>query len=112
MVRRDLGADRNQAVLADAKLRDLALGFDLGDGEMPAFGLDHVLDLAGARAELQGDIAVLFMGAMRDDLTLAEPQHRDGHVRAGLGEDPRHPHLLCDHAGAHVIVLVRLSGTA
>src|SRR5207249_8615572 len=45
MIGRDLRADRNQAVVADAEFGDLALGLDLGDHETPALGLAHVLHL-------------------------------------------------------------------
>src|SRR5215211_3784439 len=110
MIRRDLGADRNHRVLADAELSDLALGLDFGDGEMAAFGLGHVLDLAAAGAELQRDVTVLVLGAMSDDLALAQSQHRDRHVLAGVSEDPRHPQLLCDHPGTHGVVLLVPSG--
>src|SRR6202043_1413059 len=36
MIRRDLGADRDQPVVVDAELGELALGLDLSDGEMAA----------------------------------------------------------------------------
>src|SRR5215472_605251 len=101
VVRRDLGADRDQRVVAHAKLGELALGLDLGDGEVAALGLRHVVDLAGAGAELERDVAVLLLGAMTEHLALGEAQHRDGHMLAGLGEDPRHPQLLCDHSRTH-----------
>src|SRR6202012_4768105 len=39
MVGLDLGADRDQRVLRHAEFRDLALRFDLGDGELAALGL-------------------------------------------------------------------------
>src|SRR4029079_18201928 len=57
MVGGDLGANRDDRIVADAKLRDRALGLDLGDGKTAALGLAHVLDLAGAGAELERDIA-------------------------------------------------------
>ena len=102
MVGGDLGADRDQRVVADAELGELALGLDLGDREVAALGLGDVrFTLRGAGAELQRDVAVLVLGAVRDDLAIAEPQHRHRHVLAGLGEDAGHPDLLCDHAGTH-----------
>ena len=48
MVRRDLGADRDHRVFADAKLGHLALRLDLRNREVAALGLGDVLDLAGA----------------------------------------------------------------
>ena len=101
MIGGDLGADRDQRIVADAELGELALGLDLGDGEAAALGLAHVLDLAGAGTELERDVAVLLLAAMRDDLALRKTQHGDGHMLAGLGEEAGHSHLLCDHTGAH-----------
>jgi hypothetical protein len=101
----DFRADRDHRVLADAEFRDLALRLDLGDGEIAALGLGDVLHLAAARSELQRDVAVLLFGTVADDLTIGEPQHRHRHVRAGLGEDPCHSDLLCDHTGTHESVL-------
>ena len=88
-------------VVADAEFGDLALGLDLGDREAAALGLAHVLHLAGAGAELQRDVAVLVLAAVRDDLALRKAEHRDRHVLAGLGEEAGHSDLLCDHSGAH-----------
>src|SRR5262245_55321522 len=101
VVGRDLGADRDQGILGHTEFGDLALGLDLGHGKVPALGLRNVLDLACAGAELQRHIAVLVLGAVRDHLALAEPQHRDRHVLARLHEQAGHPHLLCNHPGAH-----------
>ena len=83
MVGGDLGADRDQRVVIDAELGELALGLDLGDGEMAAVGLGRALHLARAGAELQRDVAVLLLGAVGDDLAIAQPQHRHRHVLAG-----------------------------
>ena len=101
MVGGDLGADRDHGVVADAELRELALRLDLGLGEMAALGLAHVAGAARAGAELQRHIAVLVLGAVADDLALRQAQHRDRHMLTGLGEDPGHADLLCDHSGAH-----------
>src|SRR5499426_1535337 len=101
MVGRDLGADRDQRIVADAELGDLALGLHLGHGKVPALRLRDVLDLARAGAELQRDVAVLVLGAMRDHLALGQPENRDRHVFAGVGEQAGHPHLLCNHPGTH-----------
>src|SRR6266542_1418366 len=101
MIGGDLGADRDQALLADAEFGELALGLDLGDREMPALGLAHVLDLAAAGSELERDVSALLLGTVRDDLAVRKPEHRDRDVLAGLGEHPGHSHLLCDHSGTH-----------
>ena len=97
----ELGADRDQRVIADAELDDLALGLDLGDGEMAALSLRDVLDLGQARPELHGDIAVLLDRAMSDDLAVIELQHGDRDMFAGIGEDAGHPDFLCNHTGTH-----------
>src|SRR5262249_36660151 len=89
----DLGAGRNHAVGADAELGKLALGFNLGDREIAALSLADVAHLAPTGAELQRHIAVLVRGAVADDLAFVEPQHRDRHMLAGLGEEARHAHL-------------------
>src|SRR5580693_1319343 len=104
MIGRDLGADRDQAVVVDPKLRELALGLDLGNGEMAAVGLGGALHLAAAGAELQRDIAVLVLGAVSDDLAIAEAEHRHRHMLTGLGEEAHHPDLLCEHSGTHVCI--------
>src|SRR5258705_150400 len=101
VIGRDLGADRNQLLLLDAEFGDLALGLDLGDRKMAALGLADIVDLARARAELNGDIAVLVLGAVRDDLAIGQAQHRHRHMLAGIGKDSGHPDLLCDHPGTH-----------
>ncbi len=91
------------AVSVDAEFGELALGLDLGDGEMAAVGLGRALNLARAGAELERDVAVLLLGAMSDDLAIGQPQHRHRHVFAALGEEPRHPDLLRDHPGTHFL---------
>src|SRR6476659_205643 len=48
VVRRDLGTDRDQVTLSHAELGELALGLDIGDGEMTAVRLGEILRLAGA----------------------------------------------------------------
>src|SRR5689334_4337306 len=101
MIGLNLGTDRDQRIFRHAKLGDLALGLNLGDRKLAAFGFRHVDGLARARSELQGDIAVLLGGAVTDDLAIAQLQHGHGDMFAGLGKDPRHPDLLCDHSGAH-----------
>src|SRR6478672_8842449 len=101
MVSLDFGADRDQRVLRHAEFRDLALGLDLGGGELAALGLRHVNGLARARAELQRHITVLLGRAVAQHLAVAQLQHGHRDVFAGLRKDPRHPDLLCDHSGAH-----------
>src|SRR3954470_14627610 len=102
MVGRDLGADRDHRVIADAEFGDGALGLHLCHREAAALGLAHVLHLAGAGTELQRDITIFFLAAMCHDLALRKTQHGDGHMLSGLCEEAGHSHLLCDHTGAHV----------
>src|SRR5204863_2401820 len=64
MIGGDFGADRDQGVFIDPEFGKLALGLDLGDGEMTTIGLGRALHLAQTRAKLQRDIAVLVFGAM------------------------------------------------
>src|SRR6516165_6820639 len=97
----DLGADRNERIGIDAEFGKLTLGLDLGDREIAAIGLGRPLHFAHAGAELQRHVAVLLFGAMTDDLTIAEPQHRHRHMLAGLGEEAGHPDFLCEHPGTH-----------
>src|SRR4051812_40036920 len=42
MIGGDLGADRDQRILGDTELRELALGLDLDLGERAAVGLAHI----------------------------------------------------------------------
>src|SRR5215204_1908661 len=101
MVRLDFGADRDQRVLRHAEFRDLALGLDLGDGELAALRLRHVNGLAGAGAELQRNVTVLLGRAVTQHLAITQLQHGHRDMFTGLRKDPRHPDLLCDHSGAH-----------
>src|SRR5580692_2368999 len=68
MICGDLRADRNERIVINAEFGQLALRLDLGDGKMAAIGLGRALHLARAGAELQRDVAVLFLGAVADDL--------------------------------------------
>src|SRR5215813_11801432 len=105
----DLGTDRDQIALLHPELGELALGLDLGDGEMTAVRLGQVLGSARAGAELQRHVAVLVLGAVGDDLAIGEAQHRDRHVLATVRKDAGHPDLLCDHSGTHVWCPVSLA---
>src|ERR1700751_4221775 len=109
MVGLDFGADRDQRILAHAKFGDLAFRLDLGDGELAALGLRHVDGLAGARSQLTAAVTVCLGRAMAQHLAIAELQHGHGDMFAGLGKDPRHPDLLCDHSGAHLRASCSLS---
>src|SRR5260221_4103086 len=101
MVGLDFSPHRNQRVLRDAELRDLALRLDLGDRDLAAFGLRQIDGLAGAGPELQRDMTVRLGRAVAQHLAIAQLQHGHGDMLAGLRKDPRHPDLLCDHSGAH-----------
>src|SRR5262245_12326911 len=102
VIGRDLRADRDQIRLRDAKFGKLALGLDLGDGEMTALRLGQGLGLARSGAELERHVAILVLGTMGDDLTIGQPQHRHRHVLTAVGKDAGHSDLLCDHPGTHV----------
>src|SRR3982074_1081434 len=101
MVGLNFGADRDQRVFRHAEFGDLALGLDLGDRELAAFGLRQIDGLARARTELQRHVTVLLGRALTQHLAIAQLQHSHGDMFAGLRKDPRHPDLLCDHSGAH-----------
>ena len=68
----------------DAEFRQLLARLDFGLGELAALGLAGVLGLGKAGAELDGGIAVLFLGASADDGAAVEFQDRDGHMRYRL----------------------------
>src|SRR3546814_666139 len=59
-----LGADVDHVVFGYAKLDELRLRLDFGDGEMAAQGLRRVLHLGRTRTQLNSRVAVLFLGAM------------------------------------------------
>src|SRR5262245_4757708 len=101
MVGGDFSADRDQLLLLNAELGELALGLHLGSCEIAAVGLVYVVALARAGAKLNGDIAVLVLGAMRNHLAVGEAEHRHRHMLAAVGKDARHPDFLCDDPGAH-----------
>ena len=56
------------------------LPLDLGDREVAAHALGRVLRLREARTELDGNVAVLVLGAGGHDLAGVELQHGHGHV--------------------------------
>ena len=97
MIGLDFSANRDQRVFRHAKFRDLALRLDLGDGELAALRLRQINALARARTELQRDIAVPLLGAMRDNLTAVQLQNRDGNVFPAIGEDSGHAELLSNY---------------
>src|SRR3954451_8712453 len=101
MIGRDLGADRDDIALLYAELRKLALGLNLDAGEMPPLGPAEVLLLPGTRAELERDIAVPVLAAMRDDLAVAETQHGHRHMLPRVSKYARHSDFLCNRSGTH-----------
>src|SRR6266850_6461225 len=101
VARHQLGADLEHGVLGDAELDELLLGLDLGLGEVAAHRLADVLDLGLAVAELDGGVAVLVVGAHRNDLQVVHLQHGDGHVLACVVEDAGHANLLGDETATH-----------
>jgi hypothetical protein len=101
MVGLNFGADRDQRVFRHAEFGDLAFGLNLGNRELATLCFRQIHGLAGAGAELQRDVTVLFGRAMAQHLAIAQLEHGHGDMFAGLRKDPRHPDLLCDHSGAH-----------
>jgi hypothetical protein len=97
----DLGADGDQLVGIDAELGDLPLRLDRGAREVAALGFGRPRHLARAGAELEGGVAVLLLGPLRDDLAVLQLQHRHRDLLARVGEDAGHAQLLCDHSRAH-----------
>jgi hypothetical protein len=82
-----------------AELDQLALGLDIGDGEVGrASALGRVLHLGNAGAELHGGVAILFFGALGNNLAVFQLQHGHGDMLAGVVEDPGHAQLLCNHS--------------
>ena len=98
----DVRADREQCSrIVDAELGDLGLQRHLGLGEMLALRLGNVLLLCLAGAELDRDIAVGLIGAVRHDLAIFQRQHGHGNVTAVFLEQAGHAHFPGDHAGSH-----------
>src|SRR3954447_13816758 len=101
VIRLDFSTDRDQRVFGDAEFRELALRLDGGLGKLAALRLRQIYGLAASRAELQRGVTVLLAGAVTQHLAIAQLEHGHRDVLTGLGKDPCHPDLLCDHSGAH-----------
>jgi len=101
MPRGDLGANRDKRVLGNAELRQFRLRLDFCGGEVAALRLGHILDLGGADAELQCDVPVPLLRALRDDLTVIDAQHCDRDMVALVGKNPAHAELPRDQTGSH-----------
>src|SRR5262249_37509059 len=86
----EVGPDRDEPVLGNAELGELALGLKLRLGEVTAHRLRHVLHLGLADAELKGGVAVLFFRALGDDMAIVDLEHGYRHVIALIGEDAGH----------------------
>jgi hypothetical protein len=97
MVRRDLGANIDEIVGADAELHYLALRLDFDLGEMAAQCARHVLRLGAADSELNGRIAILLGRTLRNHLAVFHAQHSDGNMLSGVCIDPGHSDFLRDH---------------
>ena len=61
------------------------------------------LGLLGTGTELEGDVAVLVLGALRDDLTAFEAEHGHRYVCASFIEEAGHTEFLGKYAGSHRI---------
>ena len=101
MVDRKFGADRQQRVVADAKLDQLAPGGNARLGEVAALGLGQVLDLRVRGADLDGGVAVLVGGALGDNLIVINLEYGHGNMGPVFGEDAAHAHFPCDESGTH-----------
>jgi hypothetical protein len=73
------------------------LGSTEAAAKWPAHRLRRVLDLGEADTELKRGIAVLFLGALRDDLAVLHAENRHRHMLAGVVVDAGHPDFLCDY---------------
>ena len=89
-----------QRVGRDAELHQLLLRLDLRLGKMTTLRLGDVLHLGLAVADLDGRVAVLFLGARGDDLHLVKVQHGDGHMGAVILEYAGHTELFGQQTGA------------
>src|SRR5687767_6411640 len=99
----DFRAHVDEVVLGHPELDQLVLRLDFTLGEVAAHGLGGVLRLLGARAQLEGDVAVLVLGALGDDLAAFEAEYGHRYVDAGFVEEAGHTEFLGDYAGSHRI---------
>ena len=97
----DFRAHIDQVVGADAEFSDLALGFHIRPGEVPAHAGRGPLGLGRARAELDGGIAIPVSGALRHNLQVVELKHGHRNLLAVFQQQPGHAQLLRDYARAH-----------
>src|SRR6185437_3990725 len=89
----------------DPELRHLAAGLDLGLGELAALGLVGILRLGKARAELNGGVAVFFLGPDRRDGAAVQLEDGDRNMRAVCQKQTGHAQFLRDDACAHLTLL-------
>jgi hypothetical protein len=99
----DLGAHVDEHVFRDPEFGQGPFGLDLSLGEVAAHGLGGVLGLLEARAELEGHVAVLLLGALGYDLTAFEAEHGHWNVASRFIEEAGHAQLFGDYAGSHRI---------
>ena len=77
------------------------LGSTSALAKWPRSALEVFLAFLAPGAELEGDVAVLLLGALGGDLAAVEAEHGHRHVGAGLVEEAGHAELFGDHAGSH-----------
>ena len=99
MVSGDFLAHVDQVVGVHAELGNLALGFDLGDGEVTAHGLARTLGLGGAGAQLDGGVAMSVSGTLSDDLQLLKLKDGHGDLLAVFHEKTGHADLFGNDSG-------------
>ena len=103
MVSGDFRAHVDEVFLGDPEFDQAVLWLDLTLGEVSAHGLGGILGLLGTGTELEGDVAVLVLGALRDDLTAFEAEHGHRYVCASFIEEAGHTEFLGKYAGSHRI---------
>ena len=85
-----------------AELAQLGAGFDAGLGEMARHGLGDPGGAALAERDLDGHVAVGFLGLHLRDAVAAAVEHRHGDGGAVVLEDAHHADLAADETETHL----------
>src|SRR5207248_3132269 len=97
----DFVAYFEQVFRINPEFGDFALWFDRSFRKVSALCLCEAFRLDETRTQLHGRVAVLFGGADRNNLALAEFQYGHGHMPPVLKEQAGHTHFLRDDSGSH-----------